>query len=135
MNFDEFLAGCLAGDLAELDDQAEFEAETLRHDGLPDLTAEDVRELWLTAGVSRWPRWVAEVEVKRRTLAEHRHTRERRGCCSEHPPEPYDFWDCDVCVSASRYPAGWCTTVRLIGELYADRPGYREEWRPTSGPP
>lgn len=34
---------------------------------------------------------------------------------------------CDPGEGRRRYP---CTTVRLLAQVYASEPGYREEWRP-----
>lgn len=61
-------------------------------------------------------RVLAEVDAKRRILAEHpwRHEpdwpsgRQCRQCATEHP----------------------CTTLRLLALPYAGHPDYREEWRP-----
>lgn len=58
-------------------------------------------------------RVLREIDAKRKIIAEHdvysRPLGERMDCQS------YDF------------P---CTTLRLLALPYADRPGYREEWRP-----
>lgn len=58
----------------------------------------------------------AEVEAKRRILAEHR----------------IEDTGADVMPRACRRCGsfGNCLTVRLLALPYADRPGYREEWRP-----
>lgn len=65
------------------------------------------RSVWGPARVLR------ELDAKRKIIAEHdvysRPLGERMDCQS------YDF------------P---CTTLRLLALPYADRPGYREEWRP-----
>ncbi|MFE1361300.1 DUF6221 family protein [Streptomyces harbinensis] len=39
---------------------------------------------------------------------------------------------CNECGYSAEYSdrGGWCDTVRLLALPYADRPGYREEWRP-----
>ena len=72
-------------------------------------------------------RVLAECEAKRRIIETHR---------------PYDCTDpkgqrCFVCASTRAYPSGaaiheaWpCPTLRLLALPHADRPGYREEWRP-----
>ena len=67
-------------------------------------------------------RVLAEVDAKRRILAEH-----------EHFPTAGGF-GCRICAYNGRdgviEPEGWCATVRLLALPYADRPGYRDEWRP-----
>ena len=48
-------------------------------------------------------------------------------------PDP-DCRDCGACSGphhADPAPAP-CTTLRLLAMPYADRPGYRDEWRPTA---
>lgn len=73
-------------------------------------------------------RVLREVEAKRRLLDEHKP----------------DGWDCSTCAAPETYDDDadgnreWsrdsksfpCLTVRLLASVYADRPGYREEWRP-----
>ncbi|MCX4575638.1 DUF6221 family protein [Streptomyces sp. NBC_01571] len=71
-------------------------------------------------------RVLREVEAKRQILALHVPT--------PHQDEG-DMWPgCTTCswrdemeALRVRYP---CKTVRLLALPYADRPGYREEWRP-----
>lgn len=42
-----------------------------------------------------------------------------------------DHW-CVVCGSVDDAPVAWpCDTLRLLTSAYADRHGYREEWRPA----
>ena len=62
-------------------------------------------------------RVLREIEAKQRILVEHRQTQPR--------------W-CAVCDVPGDYQGREyaCTTVRLLALPYADRPGYREEWRP-----
>jgi len=36
-----------------------------------------------------------------------------------------DFYGCLLCVEANL-----CDTVKLLASIHADRPGYREGWRP-----
>ncbi|WP_329013175.1 DUF6221 family protein [Micromonospora rifamycinica] len=56
-------------------------------------------------------RVLAEVDAKRRILDEH---------------DPYGTGH-DPC---RRNPGRYCLTARLLALPYADRPGYRDEWRP-----
>ncbi|EPD94626.1 hypothetical protein HMPREF1486_03179 [Streptomyces sp. HPH0547] len=45
----------------------------------------------------------------------------------------HDLGDgCEECGHSEEYSdrGGWCETLRLLALPYADRPGYREEWRP-----
>jgi hypothetical protein len=78
--------------------------------------------------IARWDpaRVLAEVDAKRRILELHA------------PVNDYDPNGpvCSTCGEAGnpgdetavvRWP---CSTVRLVALPYADRPGYREEWRP-----
>jgi hypothetical protein len=62
-------------------------------------------------------RVLREIDAKRQILAEHRQAQPR--------------W-CVVCDVPGDYQGRefGCTTVRLLALPYADRPGYREEWRP-----
>ncbi|MEU3683745.1 DUF6221 family protein [Streptomyces sp. NPDC030592] len=65
-------------------------------------------------------RVLREIDAKRQLFAIHR-------------SEPNPDWDrpgvdgrsCTCCIT--QYP---CPTLRLLALPYADRPGYREEWRP-----
>lgn len=73
------------------------------------------------------PRMLAEVEAKRRILDGHVPTDDRapeRGeVCRTCHEDLCDGWEPD--------PLGHpCPTVRLLALPYADKPGYREEWRP-----
>lgn len=46
-------------------------------------------------------------------------------------PRPAEFEvNCSVCGWASDDPTSACQTVRLLAVWHADRPGYREDWRP-----
>ncbi|MGW3135928.1 DUF6221 family protein [Streptomyces sp. NPDC001139] len=78
------------------------------------------------AHIAEWDpaRVLREIEAKRQLLDEHQ--------------DVNDGW-CGTCVdgrwgypthggsSPQRYP---CRTLRLLALPYADRPGYRDEWRP-----
>lgn len=64
-------------------------------------------------------RALAEVDAKRRIVALHD---------SDHECSVYDHHgDVDNC---SWVIGGGCSTVKLLALPYADRPGYRDEWRP-----
>ncbi|MFF6829617.1 DUF6221 family protein [Streptomyces longwoodensis] len=66
-------------------------------------------------------RVLREIDAKRQLLALHQEKQE----------QGYGTDLCAECgfgeVSQSYYP---CATLRLLTLPYADRPGYREEWRP-----
>lgn len=65
-------------------------------------------------------RVLREIDAKRQLLALHE-------------PGEMEYVDGDVCMACDVkggepfYP---CKTLRLLALPYADRPGYREEWRP-----
>ena len=65
-------------------------------------------------------RVLREIDAKRKLLALHE-------------PGETEYVDGDVCMVCSErgegpyYP---CVTLRLLALPYADRPGYRDEWRP-----
>ena len=68
--------------------------------------------------LSRFPpsRMMAEVEARRRILDDH---------------EPLTNGACDRCsrgMYSNDHQLWPCTTVRLLAQPYADRPGWREEW-------
>jgi len=56
-------------------------------------------------------RVLREIDAKRRIIAEH----------------ALNGWVCDNGEVEQVFP---CTTLRLLALPYADRPGYRDEWRP-----
>ncbi|WBB73251.1 DUF6221 family protein [Micromonospora sp. WMMD1128] len=70
-------------------------------------------------------RVLAEVDAKRRIIDEH-----------EPYPQPQrmatgEILACSTCGSVDDSPVEWpCPTVRLLALPYADRAGYRDEWRP-----
>lgn len=63
-------------------------------------------------------RVLREIDAKRAVLALHTQSLRDGGCQV-----------CDV-PGGRRLRPDACTTVRLLASVYADRPGYREEWRP-----
>lgn len=71
----------------------------------------------LALHIAEWDpaRVLAEVDAKRRIIDLHKGVNDY---CAE----------CDLV--RSNYPYHPCTTLRLLALPYADRPGYREEWRP-----
>ncbi len=65
-------------------------------------------------------RVLREIDTKRQLLALHHQL--------EDAEEMLDF--CATCDVTGKYREHPCTTLRLLALPYADRPGYREEWRP-----
>ena len=66
-------------------------------------------------------RVLAECESKRRIIAEHHKVEEYA--------DPITF--CSACGGHPSHGSDWpCYTLRLLALPYADRPGFREEWRP-----
>lgn len=48
-----------------------------------------------------------------------------------HSPDPRDASVCTTCGEPLEYCWPWpCDTVKALASPYADRPGYREEWKP-----
>lgn len=79
---------------------------------------------WLADVVEHVATWnpdrvLAECDAKRRIIFEHREL-----IAGKLGQKPVSI--CHACKER-RYP---CTTLRLLALPYADRPGYREEWRP-----
>ncbi|MFE4420419.1 DUF6221 family protein [Streptomyces sp. NPDC056817] len=65
-------------------------------------------------------RVLREIDAKRQLLELHHSI--------ELPTEALDA--CAECEVTGAYPEYPCRTLRLLALPYADRPGYREEWRP-----
>ncbi|MFE2073692.1 DUF6221 family protein [Streptomyces misionensis] len=69
-------------------------------------------------------RVLREIDAKRRIIAEHEMVPAGQG----------GKLGCDICVATPSWGpevvSGPCTTLRLLALPYADRPGYRSEWRP-----
>ncbi|MFE1925817.1 DUF6221 family protein [Streptomyces asoensis] len=59
-------------------------------------------------------RVLREINAKRRIIAEHW----------------LNGWVCDTCDNGDVEQVFPCPTLRLLALPYADRPGYRTEWRP-----
>ena len=72
-------------------------------------------------------RVLREIDVKRRVLEIHRVI----GGWEDEDGQDIGL-GCNECGHSAEYSdrGGWCDTVRLLALPYADRPGYREEWRP-----
>jgi hypothetical protein len=105
----KFLKARLDEDAARLDLAAEAEAELLRHDGMPDTTAQEVKDYWLRPGrLTEWPRWLDEIEAKRKIV--HQYVLLR----------PFDW------------PEAFIETLELnlhaLALVYSDHPDYRQEW-------
>lgn len=76
-------------------------------------------------------RALAEIDLKRRILALH--AADSHECVALHKCD--DDPDCDgtklgwTCTGRfGEYDP--CPTVRLLASIYAERPGYRDQWRP-----
>jgi hypothetical protein len=65
-------------------------------------------------------RVLREIDAKRQIIALHHQL--------EDAQEMLDF--CATCDATGKYPEYPCTTLRLLALPYADRPGYKETWRP-----
>lgn len=86
--------------------------------------------------VAEWDpaRILREIDAKRRIVRLHAITVEKADTTPFDPatgeprPDEYDV-TCSLCGWVSDDPASACLTLRLLALPYADRPGYREEWR------
>ncbi|MDT0567904.1 DUF6221 family protein [Streptomyces sp. DSM 3412] len=77
--------------------------------------------------IAEWDpaRVLREIDAKRQLLDLHRPMRRRSTGSGGGAIE-----DCQIC---DHFPAQFpCLTLRLLALPYADRPGYREEWRPSA---
>lgn len=110
----EFLTARLDEDAARFDEVAEAEAESCRNDGMPDTTADEIKEYWLSLGEkTEWPRHLREVEAKRAIVALHTGDND----------EPCQSW-------AGNYTYEPCATLKALASVYADHPDYDEKWKP-----
>ena len=77
---------------------------------------------------------LARIAVDRQILALHKPGVDWlcRTCCGEAYLEEY--WDGETETTEwKRAELAWpCPTVRLLAQPYADRPGFRDEWRVTA---
>ncbi|WP_202946318.1 DUF6221 family protein [Pseudonocardia dioxanivorans] len=82
--------------------------------------------------LARAKRGLAEVEAKRRIIALHEHQDATAPSRDVRKRQPQQDFGCITCADWDGMTAaeGWCDTVRLLALPYADRPGYRDEWRP-----
>lgn len=113
MTIVEFLTARLDEDAAQFDLAAEAEAEYCRHDGMPDTTAQEIKDYWLRPGGTDWPRTLADIAAKRAIVA--RCGREARQ--QELNPRRYDF------DTSERH------ALRALASVYADHPDYQQEWK------
>lgn len=69
---------------------------------------------------------LAECDAKRRIVDLHTPEGRYRDCptCTERDYRAYRYDDDEQ--------LWWCDTLKVLALPYADRPGYREEWRPMS---
>ncbi len=85
-------------------------------DGLPQFAIHSAAQVPAAVGghiLRHDPAWVlADVAVKRAILDEHRCDNGDSAVCGRCTPAPYP-----------------CRTVKLLGALYAHRPGFQEAWR------
>ena len=75
-----------------------------------------------------------EVEAKRRIIEIHKLEVAKdparfNQLTGEQLPDVYEV-NCAVCGWATDDPTSGCETLRLLALPCADRPGYREEWKP-----
>jgi hypothetical protein len=87
---------------------------------LPSMSQEswdEARNVWADAAhIAEWDpeRVLREIDAKRKIVAEH----------------ALNGWVCNTCDNGEAEQVFPCPTLRLLALPYADRPGYREEWRP-----
>lgn len=80
-------------------------------------------------------RVLREIDAKRQVLATHTITVEKVDAppfdsfTGTRNPDEYTV-TCAVCGWSSDDPTSACLTLRLLALPYADRPGYRDDWRP-----
>ena len=71
---------------------------------------------------------IQEIEAVRLLLEEHHTTVSEKG--PGFPLHGNEYW-CETChVPGDEAGTYWCMTLRLLAMPYADKPGYRERWRP-----
>jgi hypothetical protein len=76
-------------------------------------------------------RWRAECDAKRRIVELHK-PGGRTSVGDDTDPASWREY-CETCGSGEpyEYPTWWpCDTLKLLALPYADREGYREEWKP-----
>lgn len=90
-----------------------------------------------SAHIAVWDpaRVLREIDAKRQIIRLHEITVEKTRVTpfdpytGERNPDEYDV-TCAICGWVSDDRTSACLTLRLLALPYADRPGYREEWRP-----
>lgn len=71
---------------------------------------------------------IQEVEATRLLLKAHTTTVSEK--VPGFPMHGSEYW-CETChVPADEAGTYWCMTLRLLALPYAEKPGYREKWRP-----
>jgi hypothetical protein len=77
-------------------------------------------------------RVLREIDAKRKLLVLHRSvTRTDFTSPTGEPAGPLEVChECDANTTDPDWPDSPCRTLRYLARPYADRPGYREEWRP-----
>jgi hypothetical protein len=77
-------------------------------------------------------RVLREIDAKRQLLVLHRSvTRTDFTSPTGEPAGPLEVChECDANTTDPDWPDSPCRTLRYLALPYADRPGYREEWRP-----
>ncbi|MFF1298120.1 MULTISPECIES: DUF6221 family protein [unclassified Streptomyces] len=100
----------------------------------------------LNGRTSRWPegpavdhilrqepgRALSEIDAKRKLLVLHRPVRRTDFTTSDGSPAGtlVVCHECDANSTDADWPDSPCWTLRLLAVPYADRPGYKEDWRP-----
>jgi hypothetical protein len=106
----------MSEDLAEWFTQIWDEEERLAKRAGDTLTTPEIDNYGHLTVPSGW--MLARIAADRQILALH----------AGHPVNLDNEIRCTECTSDQlHYP---CRTVRLLASVYAERPGYREEWRP-----
>jgi hypothetical protein len=135
---------------AQLDDDERIARQVMAEPGGFYLEPEtdDTNIMAAGAHVYRWApkRVLAEVEAKRRILDLHPHQRFselpeewpahwKAEIRAAFPGEAQPYVGCERCHFDHHYeevnPSWWCDHLCLLALPYADRPGYREQWRPA----
>lgn len=112
----------------------EAEAERCRNDGIPNMTAAEIKTYWQT--LPDWGGWklpLARIAADRKILELHQPSRD---------PDTW-YWDQRECAECGhlwhgRTPSGTpptvigpehgCPTVRLLASPYKGREGWQESW-------
>ncbi len=122
------LADFLLARIAEDEQKAQWAAHAWASEFVVE-GATDTGNGWVRAHVARWAplKILAECEAKRRIIDLHSDTRDHGAGGITHTGR------CDTCGENiwrdpdDQFP---CETLKAVALPYADRPDYREEWRP-----